>query len=281
VGATTSRPAYVPQFGQTRCGRRGAWHCGHSLCVGADSLCVERRLFVRAWDCFCLGTAIAGDEDSGEPLRLGTMGTVLSVNVGRPAPFRIGGHIIPSAFVKHPVAGPVAVGPLGLDGDGQADRVNHGGVDQAVYAYASEDAEWWAERLGRPLRAAAFGENLTLAGLPVSDAEIGERWRIGDAELVVTAPRVPCSKLAASMGDPRFVRAFARAGRPGAYFSVAGTGRLAAGDEVRILEHPGHGVTAAAMLEITLFDRGRAAELEPARPWMHPRVAAWLDEQLS
>src|SRR5215210_1214747 len=131
-------------------------------------------------------------------------GRVVSVNVGRPAPLATGRRVVPSAIRKAPVSGRVAARGASLDGDDQADRRVHGGPDQAVYAYASEDAAWWGEQLGRELPPGTFGENLTLAGVDVSGARVGERWRIGTAELRVAGPRVPCSKLGAVMGDQRF-----------------------------------------------------------------------------
>jgi MOSC domain-containing protein YiiM len=204
---------------------------------------------------------------------------LVSVNVGRPAPFRVGRRVIRSAFVKAPVAGPVAVRMTHLEGDEQGDRVHHGGREQAVYAYASEDTAWWSAELGRALAPAAFGENLTLAGLDVSGARIGERWRIGSAELRVTAPRVPCAKLAASIGDQGFVRRFTHALRPGAYLAVEREGVLEAGDAVEVMHRPSHAVTSALVLEVLVLAPARIAELEPAREDMLPGLAEWVQER--
>src|SRR3954454_4228807 len=117
------------------------------------------------------------------------MGVVLSVNVGSVASFRAG-RAKYSAIVKHPVEGPVGVHGVNVDGDDQADREVHGGPDQAVYAYAREDIDWWETELGRELENGVFGENLTLARVDVSGARIGERWRIGSVLLEVSAPRI-------------------------------------------------------------------------------------------
>jgi MOSC domain-containing protein YiiM len=157
---------------------------------------------------------------------------LVAVNVGRPAPLRIGDRVVRSGIVKDPAAGPVAVGSSGLAGDEQADRVNHGGPYKAAYAYAREDAAWWEKQIGRPLGPGAFGENLTLAGVDVTGARIGERWRIGSAEFEVSGPRVPCSKLGARMGDQRFPQRFVAAGRPGAYLPVVAPGTLEAGGRI-------------------------------------------------
>lgn len=204
--------------------------------------------------------------------------TVLSVNVGRTAPLRTGDRLVSSAILKTPVTGPVAARGVNLEGDEQADRVNHGGPDQAVYAYASEDTAWWSEQLGRTLEPAAFGENLTLAGVDVSGARIGERWRIGTAELRVAGPRVPCLKLASALGDPRMLKRFLHAGRPGAYLAIAREGVLQAGDSVEIVHRPEHDVSVALVIDALLIDHSRLGELAPARADMLPKLAGWYEE---
>jgi MOSC domain-containing protein YiiM len=201
---------------------------------------------------------------------------VVAVNVGRAAPLGLGDRVVASGIVKRAATGPVAVGPLGVQGDEQADRANHGGAYKAVYAYAREDVAWWQDRVGRRLDPGAFGENLTLAGVDVTDARIGERWRIGSVELEVSGPRVPCAKLGARMGDPLFPRKFVAAGRPGAYLSVPVPGTLQAGDEVAIVERPDHGVGVGMLYDIALRQPWRLAELEPARADMNPELLAWL-----
>src|SRR3954471_11693900 len=130
------------------------------------------------------------------------MGAVISVNVGRSA--QIGtrrGRPVFSGIAKQPVEGRIAVRGVNLDGDDQADRRVHGGPDKAVYAYATEDTAWWEGELDRPLGPAAFGENLTVGGVDVSGAVIGEIWRIGTTELQVCQPRLPCYKLGLKFGD--------------------------------------------------------------------------------
>lgn len=199
-----------------------------------------------------------------------------SVNVGRPAPLIVGGRAVRSGIVKRAVTGPVAVGPTGIAGDEQADTVDHGGPYKAAYGYAREDTDWWEAQLGRTLDDGAFGENLTLVGVDVTGARIGERWRIGTVELEVSGPRVPCSKLGARMGDPRFPRRFVAAGRPGAYLAVTQPGTLQAGDPVAVMHRPGHDVTVARVLEVALRDRSRLAELDPARADMNPELLTWL-----
>jgi MOSC domain-containing protein YiiM len=203
---------------------------------------------------------------------------VVSVNVGRSKPLWTGSRIVDSAIVKPAVSGPVAARGVNLEGDEQADKVHHGGPEQAVYAYASEDAAWWSALVDRDLGPGAFGENLTLEGVDVSRARIGERWRIGTAELRVAGPRVPCFKLEANVGVTGFMKAFLHAGRPGAYLAITGEGELEAGDAVEIVHRPAHDVSVSLAIQALLIDRDRLAELEPARPDMLPKLAGWYEE---
>ena len=205
------------------------------------------------------------------------MATVLSVNVGPVAPFRAG-RATRSAIVKSPVTGRVAVRGVNLAGDDQSDRQVHGGPDQAVYAYARESYDWWEAELGRALANGLFGENLTLRNVAVNEAVIGERWAIGSAILEVTAPRIPCLKLATRIGDPRFVKRFAAARRPGAYLRIVQEGELAAGDAVEVIARPDHGVSVAMVNEALLFDHALAPRLLQA-PALAQRVGEWAASQ--
>jgi MOSC domain-containing protein YiiM len=149
--------------------------------------------------------------------------------------------MVESGIWKSPVDGRVAVRGVNLDGDGQADLRVHGGVDKAVYAYASEDYEWWSEQLGRDLEPATFGENLTTAGVDLNELTIGTRLRVGSAVLETAGPRLPCFKLGMRMGDATFVDVFDGAERYGAYFRIAEAGDVGAGDDIVVapLERPG------------------------------------------
>jgi MOSC domain-containing protein YiiM len=155
----------------------------------------------------------------------------------------------------------VAIRGVNVEGDEQADRRVHGGRDKAVYAYAREDTDWWEAELGRELEQGVFGENLTLRGVEVSNAVVGERWRVGSALLEVSGPRTPCWKLGKRMGDPRFVKRFAAALRPGAYLRIIEPGEVEAGDAVEVVARPDHGVSAALVAEAYLRDRSKAALL--------------------
>ena len=167
-----------------------------------------------------------------------------------------------TAIDKRAVPHAVEVGELGLAGDTQCDTKHHGGPEQAVYAYADEDAAWWARELDREIPPGLFGENLRVSGLDVTGAEIGERWRIGDEAtgvlVEVTAPRIPCMTFAHRMGEPRWVKRFTEHGACGAYLAVVAPGRVAEGDAVTVVHRPGHGVTIADMFPDFAPDRAQA-----------------------
>ena len=144
----------------------------------------------------------------------------------------------------------------GLVGDTVCDRGNHGGDTQAVYAYAREDLNYWESILERTLEGGVFGENLTMAGVDVNGAVIGELWRIGALELQVTVPRIPCGTFRAWIAERGWLRTFAQAALPGTYLRVVSPGQVRAGDRVSVLQRPAHGVTVAHVF--------RAVTLEPA-----------------
>jgi MOSC domain-containing protein YiiM len=180
---------------------------------------------------------------------------VVSVNRGREADLLIGGKPARSAINKRPVSDQVAVQLLGLDGDEQADKEHHGGREQALYAYAREDLDWWTEQLGRELTNGMFGENLTTAGIDVSAALIGETWRIGTALVQVTAPRIPCVTFKSWLDEPQWVKRFAAGGRPGAYLRVLSEGRLRAGDDLTVVSRPDQPVTVAESMRAYYGDQ--------------------------
>jgi MOSC domain-containing protein YiiM len=180
---------------------------------------------------------------------------VISVNRGPEADLIIGGKPGRTGIDKRPADGPVAIRFLGLAGDEFGDSANHGGEDQAVYAYAREDLDWWVEQLGRELRDGIFGENITTAGLDVTGALIGETWQLGTAVVQVTAPRIPCVTFQSWLGEPHWVKRFARGGRPGAYLRVLAEGEVAAGDQARVLDQPAGRVTVAESMRAFYGDQ--------------------------
>ena len=196
---------------------------------------------------------------------------VISVNTGTVADLVIAGRPDRSAIDKCPQAGPVRVGRLGLAADEHGDTQNHGGLDQAVYAYAREDLDWWTERVGRELSNGEFGENVTTSGIDVSAALIGETWRMGEVLVQVTSPRIPCETFKAWTGEDHWVRRFAAAGRPGAYLRVLAEGQIASGDEVDVLARPEQRVTVAESMRAYYGD----AELMRALLTVPGRGAKW------
>jgi len=204
---------------------------------------------------------------------------LISVNVGRPQQLSVRrGRPLMSAIGKAPVGRRVRVAGVNVEGDDQADRRVHGGPDKAVYAYAAEDTAFWAAELGRELGPGAFGENLTTEGIDVSGAVVGERWRIGDVELEVAQPRLPCAKLALKLGEPQMVKRFAQASRPGAYLRILVEGSLAAGDAVEVLSRPEHGVTVRDVSDAILLDETLLASASSA-PELPGELAAWMRER--
>jgi MOSC domain-containing protein YiiM len=187
-----------------------------------------------------------------------------------------------SGIDKRPVTGRVAVHPLGLDGDVQVNRKYHGGEGQAVYAYAQEDADWWAAELDRELPAGRFGENLRTTGVDLTGAVLGERWRVGTALFEVTACRIPCVNFERFWGVPQLVRRFTARGASGAYLRVLVTGDVGAGDAVEVVARPDHGVTVGLLFRATTTQRRRLPEIAPAlghlplkdQPKLAARIAA-------
>jgi MOSC domain-containing protein YiiM len=180
---------------------------------------------------------------------------VISVNRGPEADLVVGGKPARTGINKQPASGRVPVSLLGLAEDESADKANHGGDDQAIYAYAREDLDWWTEQLGRELRNGLFGENITTAGLDVSAALIGEVWQLSDAVVQVTAPRIPCVTFQSWMDEPHWVKRFAGGGRPGAYLRVLTGGTIGAGDELTVVSRPDVAVTVAESMAAYYGDR--------------------------
>ena len=155
------------------------------------------------------------------------------MSVGRPRAVEWGGRKVRSGIWKEPVAGPVRVTRLNLEGDKQSDLRYHGGPEKAVYAYPSEHYAFW--RTSLPEMAfpwGAFGENLTTLGLLEDDVRVGDVFEIGSAELEVTVPRMPCYKLGVRFGREDMTKRFFEHGGTGFYLSVRREGALAAGDAI-------------------------------------------------
>jgi MOSC domain-containing protein YiiM len=157
-----------------------------------------------------------------------------SVNAGSAEQMTIGARTITTGIRKRPVGHGYA-GTLGLEGDVVANAKHHGGPDQALYLYSSEDYAWWAGELGDAPQPGTFGENLTLSSFGSDDVRIGDRYGVGPVLLEVTSPRIPCSTFATRMGETNWVKRFADARRSGLYVRVLESGEIATGDAVERL----------------------------------------------
>ncbi len=188
---------------------------------------------------------------------------LMSVNLGKREPIQ---HAKPSGatgIFKQPTAEVIEVTALGLVGDTIVDTDNHGGYDQAVYVFGSRDYDWWSACLGRELAPGTFGENLTVSDLESAPMRIGDRLRIGPVLLEVTSPRTPCITLAARIGDPKFLRRFVAANRPGVYCRVLETGAVQAGSAVVLEPYPGQPYTVGELFRHT-YSRADEATLRRA-----------------
>ena len=192
--------------------------------------------------------------------------SVRAVCVGAAASLRFAdGREERKAIDKRAVEGTLAVAAEGLAGDTQVDRRFHGGVDRAVYAYAQEDADHWVGALRRDVPPGLLGENLRTAGLDVSGARIGERWRTSrGVVLEVTAPRMPCRTLQGFLDVPDMIARFNSAGRPGAYLRVIVDGIIAAGDRIEV-ERDEHADTAPSVADVMSWLRGSIGTADAAR----------------
>ncbi|MER8186572.1 MOSC domain-containing protein [Kitasatospora sp. NPDC094015] len=192
------------------------------------------------------------------------MAHLLSVNLAHPRPNPAKPATASTGIDKRPVDHPVELRPpgpksaargSGLVGDSIFDTRNHGGDDQAVYAYARESLDHWERSLGRELAGGCFGENLTTTGLDVDGALIGERWRIGDQVLLeVSSPRIPCSTFARWLDERGWVKRFAHGARPGAYLRIVEPGEIRAGDRVTVEHRPDHGVSVELCFRALMTD---------------------------
>lgn len=180
---------------------------------------------------------------------------VVSVNVGLPREVEWRGRTLSTGIFKEPVDGRSGISGVNLDGDGQADPTVHGGPDKAVYAYPVEHYPSWQEELGRELSWGMFGENLTVAGVPLEDEiAVGDLLRVGTAELRVAQPRLPCFKLGIRFDDPQFLKPFLLSGRTGYYLRIVTEGDVGAGDEVEILERDPAGVAVSEITRLFVRD---------------------------
>ena len=194
---------------------------------------------------------------------------ILSVNVGLPREVTWQGKVVTTGIFKAPVNAPVMLRTLNLDSDGQADLTVHGGVSKAVYAYPSEHYAFWrAEFPEKNLPWGMFGENFTTEGLREESIYIGDRFRVGEAEVMATEPRMPCYKLGIKFSRPDIMKRFLASRRSGFYFAVKREGRVNAGDAIEFVGREQQAISVADITRLYAFQKDdletlrRAIEVE-------------------
>ena len=190
---------------------------------------------------------------------------ILSVNVGLPREVSWQGKFVTTGIFKEPVKGPVMLRTLNLDGDGQADLTVHGGVSKAVYAYPSGHYAFWrAEFPEMNLSWGMFGENLTTEGLLEDGVYIGDRFQVGDTEVMVTEPRMPCYKLGIKFGRTDIIKRFLASRRSGFYFAVMREGMVSAGDALELIGREQQDISVADITSLYAFEKDDVKALRRA-----------------
>lgn len=180
---------------------------------------------------------------------------VISINAGLPRDVEWRGQIVQTSIFKEPVAGTVTVRRLNIDGDQQSDLIVHGGAEKAVYVYPFEHYAFWRQELpSLEFPFGAFGENFTTTGLDEDSVHIGDRFRIGSAEFVVTQPRMPCFKLGIRFGRPDMIKRFLQSGRTGFYLAVTREGEVTAGDAISLIASDPDAITVANVVSLYASD---------------------------
>lgn len=190
---------------------------------------------------------------------------LISINVGLPRTVASRGQTVITGIFKEPVSGSVMLRTLNLDGDQQADLSVHGGADKAVYVYPAEHYDFWRGELpDMQLPWGMFGENFTTSGLLEDEVYIGNRYRIGAAEVVVTQPRLPCYKLGVKFGRADMVKRFLASRRTGFYLAVLQEGEVNTGDTIELLSQDENKVSVADIVRLYAFDRDDVATMQRA-----------------
>jgi len=190
---------------------------------------------------------------------------IVSVNVGLPREVSWQGKLVTTGIFKKPVDGPVMMRTLNVDGDGQADLTVHGGASKAVYAYPSEHYGYWQTELpGVDLPWGMFGENFTTEGLLEEAVYIGDKFRIGGTEVMVTEPRMPCYKLGIKFGRADIIKRFLVSRRTGFYFAVVHEGMVGAGDAVELIGREQHEISISDITRLYAFDKDDLKSLRRA-----------------
>ena len=178
---------------------------------------------------------------------------------------------------KRSVEGPIEFKNNGVVGDRIIDTHVHGGYDQAVYAYAQEDAQWWEKEIGEEITAGRFGENLTTEGIDVNAALVGEQWKIGSVILEVSQPRIPCRVFAGFWKRATLIKDFTQAGRPGAYLRIIQEGTAQAGDAIEVIFKPDHSVSIRDLFSAKSGERAKINEIKVV-PQLSQGFKEWAEK---
>ncbi len=178
---------------------------------------------------------------------------------------------------KRSVVGSVEFKNNGVAGDRIIDTNVHGGYDQAVYAYAREDAQWWEKEIGEEIPAGKFGENLTTEGIDVNAAFVGEQWKIGSVILEVSQPRIPCRVFAGFWKRATLIKDFTQAGRPGAYLRIIQEGTAQAGDAIEVIYKPDHNVSISDLFSAKSGERAKINEIKVV-PQLSQGFKEWAEK---
>jgi MOSC domain-containing protein YiiM len=178
---------------------------------------------------------------------------------------------------KRSVSGPIEFKNDGVAGDRIIDTNVHGGYDQAVYAYASEDAQWWEKEINEVIPAGRFGENLTTEGIDVNAALIGEKWKIGSVILEVSQPRIPCRVFAGFWKRATLIKDFTQAGRPGAYLRIIQEGTAQAGDAIEVIYKPEHSIRISDLFAAKSGERSKINEIKVV-PQLSSEFKEWSEK---
>jgi len=178
---------------------------------------------------------------------------------------------------KRSVAGPIEFKNNGVVGDRIIDTNVHGGYDQAVYAYALEDAQWWEKEIGEKISAGRFGENLTTEGIDVNAARVGEQWKIGSVILEVSQPRIPCRVFAGFWKRATLIKDFTQAGRPGAYLRIIQEGTAQAGDSIEVIYKPDHTISISDLFSAKSGERSKINEIKVV-PQLSREFKEWSEK---
>ncbi|MBX4968502.1 MOSC domain-containing protein [Rhizobium binae] len=209
--------------------------------------------------------------------RIGRPMKILALCTGTPE--QLVGKSYKTGIFKHAASGAVMIDAEGLVGDAICNRKHHGGVDQAVYVEGSLTLDWWAQELGRPYEPGTFGENLVISDLDNRDVCVGDRFLSGDLVLEVSACRIPCTTFAARMADPKFVKRYTEAARPGIYCRVIRGGIAEAGMSLEHQPFPGEKVTMPELMETFGRRLSAADRLRYLASPIHYKLRAMLEAQ--